>query len=312
VPERGQRNMAERAQKEDREKQPDVSVVIVSWNARQALERCLDSLFARHPQLGLDVVVVDNQSDDGTAAMVRQRYPGIGLIENFGNLGFAAACNHGLNVIDQNSPYVLVLNPDIYFTQDVLGPLIEFLGREVEAHVVTPRILNPDGSLQRTCRRRDPTVLSLLCSLGGRADFSLPFRRIPSYTYDDLPPDETHEIEAASGSFLLMKRMVLVDTGGFDDRYYMYAEDLDWCLTARRIGFRIFFFPQVSVYHDKGTSSRQRPVRALWHMHCTAVQYVAKNRRQDYVLPARLAIYAALWLLFALRLPSILFKKNTD
>src|SRR3990172_13219213 len=95
-----------------------VSVVIVNWNAREALGRCLDSLFLHHPQFVLDVVVVDNCSRDSSPAMVRQRFPAVRLIENFGNLGFAAACNHGLNVIRQDTPYVLILNPDIYFRQD--------------------------------------------------------------------------------------------------------------------------------------------------------------------------------------------------
>ena len=282
---------------------PSVGVALVNWNAREALAGCLESLFGFHPGLKLEVLVVDNASRDGSIAMLKERFPRVGLIGNRVNRGFAAACNQAFAGLDPRSPYLLALNPDVRFTRDTLGPLLSFLENNPRAHVVTPRILDPDGSLQATCRRRDPRPAALFWRVLGLGRLFPKSRIFAGYTYGDLPENLTHQIEAASGSFLLLRREVLREAGGFDERFFLYAEDLDWCLRVREHGFSIYYCAEAEVLHYGGVSSSKRPIARVWHLYHTAFQYLAKNRAREYSGLKKGLVYLLLVIFFVLSLP---------
>ena len=286
--------MKENVNRDNRGEKPLISVVIVNWNTREELARCLDSLFKNHPGLDIRITVVDNASSDGSAGMLRDEFPRINLIANRDNRGFAAANNQAFAQLDRQSRFVLVLNPDIVFTRNTLQPLVDFLQSRPDVHVVTPRILNPEGSIQRGCRRRDPRPLMMLSSLLGLSCLFPKTKIFSGYTYGDIPEELTHEVEAASGSFLFFRREVLDGVGGFDERFFLYAEDLDWCLRVRKKGFSIYYYPQTSVVHQRAASSAQRPLSRLWHMHYTAFLYIVKNQRQEYPVFIRSFLYLAL------------------
>jgi len=291
---------------------PLVSVAIVNWNAAAELEGCLRSLYRYHTGLALDVWVVDNASPDASVAMLKENFPGVRLIENSENLGFAAACNQALAKIDPQSPYVLVLNPDVVFTESSLAILLDFFKARPEAQVVTPRVLGPDGRLQRVCRRREPTPGSMLARLLGLAALFPNSHKFAGYTYGNLSESLTHSVDAVSGSFMFFRREVLAAVGGFDERFFMYAEDLDWCRRARQKGFNIFYHPATSVLHLKGASSGRRALKSQWHLHRTAYFYLQKHYRDDYSFIFRtiLAVALALHLAFAVvvGLPRALFR----
>ncbi len=284
----------ENVNKGNRSEKPLIAVVIVNWNTREQLARCLDSVSRHHPELEVRITVVDNASSDHSAGMIRDEFPQINLIANRDNRGFAAANNQAFARLDRESRFVLVLNPDIVFTRNTLQPLADFLQSRADVHVVTPRILNADGSIQRGCRRRDPRPLMMLSSLLGLSRLFPKSKHFSGYTYGDIPEELTHEVEAASGSFLFFRREVLDAVGGFDERFFLYAEDLDWCLRARKKGFSIYYYPETSVVHQRAASSAQRPLARLWHMHYTAFLYIGKNRRQEYSLFIRAFLYLAL------------------
>ena len=286
-----------------------VGVAIVNWNAREALAGCLDSLYRFHPGLNLEVLVVDNASRDGSAALLRERFPRVGLIENQQNRGFAVACNQAFAGLDPRSPFVLALNPDVRFTRDTLGPLLSFLEKNPRAHVVTPRILNPDGRLQATCRRRDPRPAALLWRVIGLSRLFPKSPFFAGYTYGGLPENLTHEVEAASGSFLLLRREVLNTVGGFDERFFLYAEDLDWCLRVREHGYSILYCADAEALHYGGASASGRPLARVWYLYFTACQYLAKNRRRECSALTRGLVYLLLGVFFMLSLPVAALKQ---
>ena len=277
---------------------PLVSVVIVNWNTSRELEDCLGSLYQYHPDLALEVWVVDNASSDESLAMLKENFPGVKLIENHENHGFAAANNQAFAKIDPRSPLVLVLNPDIVFLEGSINILLDFLKSRQDAHVVTPRMLGSGGRLQAGCRRREPTPGSMLARLLGLGCLFPASRALAGYTYGDLSESITHEIDSASGSFMFFKREVLEGVGGFDERFFLYAEDLDWCRRARQKGFGIYYHPETGVVHLRGASSGKSALKSLWHLHRTAFLYIKKHHRSDYSLAFRMILAVALALHF--------------
>lgn len=145
-----------------------VEAVIVNWNTGAYLRRCLDSLFAHHRGHNLSVVVVDNASSDGSEEVARSAER-VTLIQNSTNRGFAAAVNQALESLQADTRYVLVLNPDVEFTGDVLGPLLEFISARDDTGILTPRLTNPDGSMQASCRRREPSLWNMLSHRAGQS-----------------------------------------------------------------------------------------------------------------------------------------------
>ncbi|MCE5269714.1 glycosyltransferase family 2 protein [bacterium] len=280
-----------------------IPVVIVNWNAGQALRNCLESLSGCHPGLDLDVVLVDNASIDSSVETAQPILPGLRVIRNPDNRGFAAAVNQGLAQTDRSSPFVLLLNPDARFSADTLGPLLAFLAEHPEAAAVGPMILGSDNRLQRGCRRREPSAWGMLCrSLA--LDMLFPSSRLfAGHIYGQVPAERTIEVDSLSGSFMLIRRAALETVGGLDERFFMYAEDLDWCRRAREGGWKLYYHPAVRVQHLRAVSSSQRPLGRLWDLNFTACQYIRKHHGGLREAPARVVLYLALGLRFMLGLP---------
>ena len=258
-----------------------VDAVIVNWNAGEYLGRCLDTLFSCHPGLDIAAIVLDNASTDGSAANAAGREC-VQLISNDFNRGFAAAVNQGLAKVRREADYVLVLNPDVEFGADVLTVLLHFARDYPRAGVLTARIEKPDGTLQATCRRREPTAWSMLSRLAGLANLFPHSDFFAGYTYGGTDPESPHRVDAVSGSFMLISRKVLSDVKTFDERYFMYAEDLEYCRAVRSAGWELWYLPVRGAVHHGGVSSAKRALRSLWHKHCTACRYLNSAGKQKH------------------------------
>ncbi len=274
-----------------------VEAVIVNWNAGDYLGRCIDTLFGCHRAQQLRAIVVDNASSDCSLEAVKNRER-VKVIANDSNSGFAAAVNQGLKALGSDTDYVLVLNPDMEFNADVLSPLLAFFDENPRAGVLTARIANPDGSLQATCRRREPSPWSMLCRLSGLANLFPHSDFFAGYTYGGVDSEKPHRAEAVSGSFMLVRRQLLDSVETFDERYFMYAEDLEFCRAVRLAGWEIWYVPVHGAVHHGGVSSSRRAVRSLWHKHCTACRYLNSARRHNYPAFLRWMMCAAVMAAF--------------
>ncbi len=273
---------------------PAVATIIVSYNTASLLRACLASL--RDCRLPLRIVVVDNCSRDGSAAMVRAEFPEVELVEAGYNAGFAGGTNLGLRHLEgreperDKAPYILILNPDTIVHPGAVEALVGFLEAHPRIGLVGPRLLNPDGSHQAGAFRF-PTLLMAALDLFPPGEV-LPGRLYGSWwhgRYSQDGGDEPFPIDHPLGACMLVRREVLEQVGGMDEGYFMYSEEVEWCWRIRRAGWAIWQVPAACVTHVGGAATsqfRRQMLVALWRSRARFVASVGP--------PWRVALHQAL------------------
>lgn len=283
---------------------PNLAIIIVNYNTHELLAHCLQSVYASRTDSAspFHVIVVDNRSSDGSADMVRARFPQATLILSDRNGGFGYANNLALRWLSSqpalptagsqggsitesgpaehrqpaseipvrgSSPYtfpcdyVLFLNPDTVLPPNALDVTRGFLEAHPDVGIVGPKMVKLDGSLDLACRRSFPTPMSSFFKLTG---FSKIFPRHPvvaRYNMTYLSDDDTAEVDSVMGAYMLVRASALSQAGLFDERFFMYGEDLDLAFRIKARGWRVFYYPAVTVLHHKGASSRKQSERSI-------------------------------------------------
>ncbi|MCY4020600.1 MAG: glycosyltransferase family 2 protein [Chloroflexi bacterium] len=259
----------------------EISVIIVNWNVRDLLDKCLASLFAAQDATDardgkrppLEIIVVDCDSQDGSVAMVRERYPGVKLLAQGENVGFTRGNNLGMEAATADT--LLLLNPDTEVCQGSLNTMLGYLQRQPGTGIVGPHTLNTDGSHQST-RRRFPTLMtgifesSWLAALAPRSVFD-------SYFMRDTSDDDILEVDWVQGSALMMRRAVLQDIGGLDEGFVMYSEELDFCKRAKDAGWSVTYHGGAKIRHHGGKSSEQVAAFKQIQFHSSKLRYFRKH-----------------------------------
>lgn len=278
-----------------------MAVLIINWNTRGLLAECLDAVVAAG--LRVQTVVVDNASSDGSAGMVRERFPGTLLIANDENVGFVRGNNQAYAACDPRARYILLLNSDAAPKSGALRALVDWMDAHPAAGACGPLTLNSDGSLQATWSRF-PTVSSEI--RGAQDRRFLGSRRPPPLAASSLaalPPQATDWV---GGSCLLVRRAAVDrDLGGvlLDTAFQMYSEETDLCFRLKCAGWAVYFVPQAAVVHHGGQSSRQMPLRTLVLMYRSKVLFFQRHYGpiRTALLRAGLALTAGLkWLVLGL------------
>ncbi|HEY8491391.1 MAG TPA: glycosyltransferase family 2 protein [Dehalococcoidia bacterium] len=270
---------------------PDISIVIVNYNAWPYLERCLRSLQAHAGAARQEIIVVDNASEDGSPALVARHFPGVRLIARADNGGFARGCNDGIRAARGRA--ICLLNPDTEVRETVFDAAVRYLDGHPDVAVLGPRILNPDGSLQLSCRRFPGFAAALFnrYSLATRLFPNNPFSR--RYLMTDWSHDAVADVDWISGACMVLSRRALDEIGLLDEGYFMYIEDVDLCQRAHRAGYRVVYFPEVSVYHHIGVSAQWRTFRSVLWWHQSMWHYYLKYMRRNVLLDV--ATFAGIW-----------------
>ncbi|MCC7494249.1 MAG: glycosyltransferase family 2 protein [Fimbriimonadaceae bacterium] len=252
----------------------DLTVVIVNWNTREDLRRCLASLEAARAALQFDVVVVDNGSRDGSVTMVRRCFPAVQVRVAPRNGGFAYGNNLALRTLPAGD--VLLLNPDCVVHPGALTALTEYAAAHPEVGLLGPRLLNGDGSLQASCRQF-PTLGALLFRSTILERWFPRNRWARAYLMQDWDHAAPRAVDWLSGACLWVRRATLQQIGLLDERFYMYCEDIDWCRRATSAGWRVVYYPTAVVTHLIGRSSDARPLAMVWEHHRSMLRYVGKH-----------------------------------
>jgi hypothetical protein len=243
----------------------DCSVVLVAYQSAAYLPRCLESIARTTHTTSYEIVVVDNASSDGTVALLRESAVPVRVFQNPENLGFARAANRGAR--EATGRYLLFLNPDTELQEGALDRSVAYLDGHPVAGVLGAKVLNPDGTIQRACRRSIPTPRVAFFQLTGLGKLWRNHSAAGAYNLEKQDPTRTADVGAVSGAFLLIRREAWQRAGGFDERFFLYGEDLDLCLGVSRLGYRVVYYPEAVVVHHKGASSRQARRRANREFH---------------------------------------------
>ncbi len=286
-----------------------VSVIVVSYNTSAVLRDCLLSLRREAPP-DAEIIVVDNASDDGSPAMVQAEFPEVVVIETGRNLGFAGANNRGLAV--SRGRRLLLLNSDTVVLPGALEAMAAFLDTNPKTGAVGCRLLNLDGSLQKSAYKFPSPARALAENLLLTAAF-------PNHPwvgdFRAWPHDRVRDVDFVIGAALMVRREVLDTVGGLDEGFFMYAEETDWCRRMREAGWATTFLPHASVVHLGGGSSRAMPLRQFVESNRSALRYIRKHHgpvgeglyRAAMLLGAgvRLPLWGAAWLVLPGRRASI-------
>jgi GT2 family glycosyltransferase len=263
---------------------PDIGVVVVSHRSAATLERCLGCL--RHADEVAAIVVVDNASRDGTAAIAEIQAaadPRVAVVRNAGNPGFGSACNQGVRRLD--TPWVAFVNPDVYLARDDLARLAAHARSVPGAGLVGTDAVDANGKADPAARRWDPSLRRLLLRAGARDE--LYFGRDPA--------TPLQRVDATSGAVMLMPLALFRKLGGFDEGYRLHAEDLDLCRRVREAGYEVLVANDIVVLHLRGVSSRARPVWVEWQKHRGLWRYFRKFDSANTSRPMQALIWLALW-----------------
>lgn len=216
----------------------ELSVVILNYKTRGLLKQCLKGLLGQTLPFTAEVIVVDNRSNDGTASMLRDEFPSVRCIENEKNIGFAGGMNVGLRA--STGRYVLVLNPDVAVLGNAIAAMHRFLEQHPDVGMCAPKLLNPDGTVQTSCRRfPSPSVIVFRRSPFGALPFAkAPLRRFLMLDWDHA---SNRPVDWALGACLMVRRSAMEKVGLFDERFFLYFEDVDWCRRFWEHGFPVYY-----------------------------------------------------------------------
>jgi GT2 family glycosyltransferase len=252
----------------------DISVVIVSWNAKLFLEECLTSLYSPKPNRNTEVIVVDNNSQDGSPEMVQTLFPQVKLIQAGKNLGFSKANNIGIR--ESLGKYVCLLNSDAKTLGNCLDILADYLDRHPDVGNVGPLVFNGDMTKQGTCRRF-PTLWNNFCEAVGLSKI---FRKSAFFSdehMNNFAHDRELDVDVLVGCFWMVRKETFEEVGLLDEDFFIYAEDVDWCKRCWNSGWKVTFYPAAQGVHYRGGSSANDPGRFSAEQHRAVLQYWQKH-----------------------------------
>lgn len=258
---------------------PDLSIIIVNFNTRDYLAGCLEAIRSSRLKNAPEVFVVDNASSDGSAGLVRERYPEVRLIENTVNRGYAHANNLALR--QTRGRYRLLLNADTVVPRDGLQQMLDFMDAHPRVGCAGPKLVRASGELDWACRRSFPTPQRSFYKLFGLSKVFPRSRTFGAYNMTYLSPDLETEVDSVVGAFMLVRAEAMEQAGLMDEDFFLYGEDLDWAYRIKQAGWVNYYNPRVEVVHYKRASTRQVRARAQFEFYRAMYLFYRKHFRQS-------------------------------
>jgi len=255
----------------------DVSIIIVSWNTKKYLNKCLQSIYKTIHNLKFEVIVVDNDSDDSSPEMVKKDFPQVNLICAGSNLGFAKANNIGIK--KSKGRYIVIMNSDVEILNNCLEIMYTYIDKHPSIGILGPKILNPDKTLQRSFKKF-PTLWNNLCR-ACYLDKIFPHSKLfegALITFFSIYI--ISNVDVLIGAFWLIRRESLDCVGLLDENFFMYSEDIDWCKRFKNVGWDVVYFPDAEIIHYGGGSSANAPIKFYIEYQRANLQYWKKHHHK--------------------------------
>jgi O-antigen biosynthesis protein len=261
----------------------DLSIIIVSYNVKEFLRSAIASVLRSLAAGNIEgeVLVVDNDSSDGSATMVRSEFPKVQLQALNENIGFGRANN--LALAHAKGAFMLLLNPDTILGEETLSTMLHFMRSHPEAGLAGCKLLNGDGTFQLSCRRGFPTPWASFTKLFGLASLFPNSKLFARYNLTYLPVDATYEVDALGGAFMMLSREAWNETHGFDEDFFMYGEDIDLCYRAKHAGFKVYYVNTTATVHFKGESTKRSAINELQVFYEAMHVFVKKHYRASFL-----------------------------
>lgn len=262
----------------------DLSITICSWNTVDDLRACLASLQSVRDEANFEVIVVDNNSADDSPDMVEREFPWVRQFRQSRNLGFTGGQNFAME--QRQGRHVLMLNSDTVVHPEALRTVMSYLEANPDVGMVGPRLLNPDGSLQFSCRRFPNPIAALFRNTPiGKLFPNNRFTR--DYLMQDWGHDAVRDVDWVSGAALFATEECIARIGLLDPEYFMFCEDVDWCWRCHEAGLRVVYLPDAVITHAIGRSTDKAPNRMIGRFHRSMFRFYRKNQVPKMALPAR-------------------------
>lgn len=274
----------------------DISVIIVNYNVKHFLEQCLCSLEKALESLTAEIIVVDNFSGDGSVEFLQKQFPAVKIIRNLNNEGFGKANNRALDIAQ--GKYILFLNPDTILSENSIRNSVSFLESNPNAGALGIRMIDGSGKYLPESKRGFPTPSVSFCKMTGLTRLFPNSSLFARYYLGHLSSDTNHEVEALAGAFMLIPKEVLLKTGGFDEQFFMYAEDIDLSYRIREAGYKNYYFADSTIVHFKGEST-SKDAAYIKNFYKAMNQFVDKHYKKRSIFGAgflHLAIKLRAWL----------------
>ena len=272
------------------------------------MKECLVSLF-ENITTDYEIIVVDNGSTDGVEQMLSSEYPSVKLIRNEKNLGYTRPMNQALS--QAAGEFLLELNPDTVIFPGALDKLLNFMHSHSNVGICGPKVLNIDGTLQKSCRRGDSRPWAVISYFIGLSALFPSSKFFSQYHMSYLDPDQNLQVDGVSGSCLLIRRQVLDQIGYLDEQFFAYQEDADYCLRAREAGWQVYYVPEAQIKHYGGLGgSLVKPWLSIIEWHKAYFLLYRKHFAKDYFIILNWLYYLAMICKLLLALFAILARKG--
>ncbi|OMF88078.1 glycosyltransferase family 2 protein [Paenibacillus sp. FSL R7-0337] len=278
----------------------DVSILILNYNTCRLTMDCLRSVYDSETSYSYEIILVDNNSEDDSVETISKEFPEVLLIANSENVGFAKGNNQGMEVA--SGRYVLLLNSDTVIRKDTLETMLAFMDSRPDLGASGCKVILPDGSLDKACRRGFPTPSASFYYAFGFSKLFPDRPKFNGYQLGYLDPDDEYPVDCLVGAFMLLRRETIEQVGGLDETFFMYGEDLDWCYRIKEAGWGIYYYPHTSIVHLKGGSARRRPFKIVYEFHRAMILFHKKHYSSHYNSMINGAVYAGVGVKFTLSL----------
>jgi len=271
----------------------DITVVIVNYKVKEYIANLLNSIYKAKGALSVQIIVVDNNSNDESVEFLKKRYPKVTYIENKENLGFGVANNQAINIAD--GEFTLIINPDTLVSEDTLEVMLSHMRKHPKCGASGCKILNPDGTFAPESKRSVPTLGTAISKVLGLNSIFPKSKVFGSYYLGWIHENEFAHIPVLSGSFMFWRTDVLQHLNGFDERFFMYGEDIDLCYRIQNTEYHIDYVPNTSIIHYKGESTRKGDLKYVRIFNKALYQFFEKHQSKNYSQIFRSLIFTAIW-----------------